>query len=65
MTDLTASVRHRARFVCEYCLDPEAASRIPFHIEHVIATRRANGERQARSCLPALQLEQGHKSQRD
>jgi hypothetical protein len=31
-------IRERARFRCEYCLLPEAATPImPFHLEHVIA----------------------------
>lgn len=34
---LRAEVRTRAGARCEYCRLPEAASRYPFHVEHIIA----------------------------
>ncbi len=36
---LEAEVVRRARGHCEYCLFPEAAAEIPFHIDHIIAEK--------------------------
>jgi len=34
---LSARVRFRARFRCEYCRAPETASELPFPVDHIIA----------------------------
>jgi hypothetical protein len=36
---LEAEVRRRAAGHCEYCHFPEAASELPFHIDHIIARK--------------------------
>jgi len=36
---LDLEVRHRANGRCEYCLFPESASELPFHIDHIIAQK--------------------------
>jgi hypothetical protein len=36
---LELEVRHRAAGRCEYCLFPESASELPFHIDHIIAQK--------------------------
>ena len=36
---LALEVRHRANGRCEYCLFPESASELPFHIDHIIAQK--------------------------
>jgi hypothetical protein len=36
---LELQVRHRAAGRCEYCLFPESASELPFHIDHIIARK--------------------------
>jgi hypothetical protein len=36
---LDLEVRRRATGRCEYCLFPESASELPFHIDHIIAEK--------------------------
>ncbi len=36
---LELEVRRRAAGRCEYCLFPESASELPFHIDHIIAEK--------------------------
>ena len=36
---LELEVRRRAVGCCEYCLFPESASELPFHIDHIIAQK--------------------------
>lgn len=36
---LELEVRRRAAGLCEYCLFPESASELPFHIDHIIAQK--------------------------
>ena len=36
---LQAEVRRRAGRRCEYCLFPEAAAELPFHVDHIIAQK--------------------------
>ena len=36
---LELEVRYRAAGRCEYCLFPESASELPFHIDHIIAQK--------------------------
>jgi len=36
---LEREVRSRASGHCEYCLFPESASELPFHIDHIIAQK--------------------------
>lgn len=36
---LEVEVRRRAAGRCEYCLFPESASELPFHIDHIIAEK--------------------------
>jgi len=36
---LELEVRHRAGGRCEYCLFPEFATDLPFHIDHIIAQK--------------------------
>ena len=36
---LQAEVRRRAGGRCEYCLFPEAAAELPFHLDHIIAQK--------------------------
>lgn len=36
---LELEVRRRAAGWCEYCLFPESASELPFHIDHIIAQK--------------------------
>jgi hypothetical protein len=39
VSDISAEVRKRAGYRCEYCLIPQALFRRPFHIEHIIAKK--------------------------
>ena len=36
---LEAEVRRRAAERCEYCLFPEVAAELPFHLDHIIAQK--------------------------
>lgn len=40
---LELEVRDRAAGRCEYCLFPESASELPFHIDHIIAQKQLVG----------------------
>jgi len=47
-------VRHRAAGRCEYCLFPESASELPFHIDHIIAQKhggQSESENLAWACF--------------
>jgi hypothetical protein len=43
---LEAEVRRRANGRCEYCLLPETAAELPFHLDHIIAQKHG-GQTQA------------------
>jgi hypothetical protein len=48
-------VRERAGYVCEYCHLPEAAVRLPFQLDHIIAEQHGGPtalSNCANSCLP-------------
>ena len=51
---LELEVRHRAAGHCEYCLFPESASELPFHIDHIIAQKhggQSESENLAWACF--------------
>lgn len=51
---LEAEVRHRAAGRCEYCLFPETASELSFHIDHIIAQKhggQSESENLAWACF--------------
>ena len=51
---LELEVRHRAAGRCEYCLFPESASELPFHIDHIIAQKhggQSESENLAWACF--------------
>jgi len=51
---LELEVRHRAAGHCEYCLFPESASELPFHIDHIIAQKhggQSGSENLASACF--------------
>jgi HNH endonuclease len=51
---LEFEVRHRAAGRCEYCLFPESASELPFHIDHIIAQKhggQSKSENLAWACF--------------
>lgn len=51
---LELEVRHRATGRCEYCLFPESASELPFHIDHIIALKhggKSESENLAWACF--------------
>jgi len=51
---LELEVRHRAAGHCEYCLFPESASELPFHIDHIIAQKhggQSGSENLAWACF--------------
>ena len=51
---LELAVRHRAAGRCEYCLFPESASDLPFHIDHIIAQKhggQSESENLAWACF--------------
>jgi hypothetical protein len=41
--ELRDLVRRRAEGRCEYCRLPDAAQRLPFHVEHIIARQHGGG----------------------
>jgi hypothetical protein len=51
---LELEVRRRAAGRCEYCLFPESASELPFHIDHIIAEKhggQSEAENLALACF--------------
>jgi hypothetical protein len=51
---LERDVRRRAAGRCEYCLFPESASELPFHIDHIIAEKhggQSESENLAWACF--------------
>jgi 5-methylcytosine-specific restriction endonuclease McrA len=51
---LELEVRHRAGECCEYCLFPESACELPFHIDHIIAQKhggQSESENLAWACF--------------
>ena len=51
---LELEVRRRAVGCCEYCLFPESASELPFHIDHIIAQKhggQSESENLAWACF--------------
>ena len=51
---LELEVRRRAAGRCEYCLFPESASELPFHIDHIIAEKHgglSKSENLALACF--------------
>ena len=51
---LELEVRQRAAGRCEYCLFPESASELPFHIDHIIAQKhggQSESENLAWACF--------------
>ena len=51
---LELEVRRRAAARCEYCLFPESASELPFHIDHIIAEKhggQSESENLALACF--------------
>lgn len=51
---LELEVRRRAAGRCEYCLFPESASELPFHIDHIIAEKhggQSESENLALACF--------------
>jgi hypothetical protein len=51
---LEREVRSRALGHCEYCLFPESASALPFHIDHIIAQKhggQSDSENLAWACF--------------
>lgn len=51
---LELEVRRRANGYCEYCLFPESASELPFHIDHIIAEKhggQSNAANLAWACF--------------